>query len=186
MTWFDILKNQVLSNTSLGSTMDWDNPEIEEEDDDCIKKLMEIYERAKNYSQKYPRKNIYNETILEVSAVFEEKNSKISEKIACEVLDTFKNLKDDYFKKDGGDVYFSMFKNFTPEKNSKTTMLKIYMSYGNNIRVTFLVYVRYMQHPHDENDDYLQAKKGLEYLDVCKEIFGEYYNSTYEEVFGDS
>ena len=45
LNWFDILKNQVLSNTSLGSSMDWNNPEIIEEEDDCkmwLKGLFDI------------------------------------------------------------------------------------------------------------------------------------------------
>lgn len=33
--WWDIIKNQALRNTSLGASMDWENPEIIEDDDDC-------------------------------------------------------------------------------------------------------------------------------------------------------
>ena len=33
--WFDIIKNQSLATSQLGVTMDWNNPEIIEDDDDC-------------------------------------------------------------------------------------------------------------------------------------------------------
>ena len=173
LTWFDILKNQVLSNTSLGSTMDWNNPEIEEEDDDCIRKLMGIYERAKNYTKKYFEIDIFMDET--------ETNPKLSEKKVCKVLNTFKKADDETYYKEFNDFGFDYYirKNAKFENLSKNTVIYIHDKISN---FRFFVQVTYNLY-----EDTIQIKeKQREYIDICKKVFGEYYNSTYEEVFGDS
>ena len=45
--WFDILKDSKQVSRTVGS-LNWDEEEIpEKEDEDCIKKLLNIYDRAK-------------------------------------------------------------------------------------------------------------------------------------------
>ena len=42
MSWFLVLKNQELVNTTLGATMDWENEVVQDEKKDCKKKLLEL------------------------------------------------------------------------------------------------------------------------------------------------
>ena len=181
MSWFDILKNQSLATSQLGSTMNWEEEEVpdeEEEDNDCIKKLMEIYERAN--SQKISNKyNTYRTPAIEINISLE-KDFKISEKKACEVLDKFRNLRTGFSVRAavfGGDD-FSMFKDYqrSDGDEDRYTLLEIRQSY----KTKYFINVAYRQNPNDEKDEAIE----LEYINICKKIFGEYYNSTYEEVFG--
>lgn len=183
MAWFDILKNQALVS-QLGSTMDWENEEVpdeEEEDNDCIKKLMEIYERATNYTQRLPTKN--KKTVVRTFMIKKETNNKLSETKVCEVLDTFKNANDEFYRRfnDSG-FYYSIVKNMTYsdyKNNMRSTLIDIN---DTNSKFKFFVHVAY-----NILDETIQNKETQrEYIDLCKKVFGEYYNSTYEEVFGDS
>jgi len=182
LNWFDILKNQVLSNTSLGSSMDWNNPEIEDEDDDCIKKLMEIYERAKIHTQRQPTEN--KKTIVRTYLIEKETNNRPSEKNICEVLNDFKNADNNYFRIFHNlNFYYRIRKNNIDNeyKNpNRNTMIYI-DNRGLNLNFKFFVQVAYnIMNETIQNEEEHQR----EYIDLCKKVFGEYYNSTYEEVFG--
>ena len=189
MTWFDILKNQVLSNTSLGATMDWENPEIIEDDDDnCRRKLIEIYLRArekKGEAEKYGI-NIncyfgYYPNLVETFEEAKELMEYVPEEQCCMTLEAFKNHKEYYrhLNKPYKSMHITTAKNVKPRFHFKSEIqfdtsevdyeVEVYL--GNQLTIV----------PPNKKED---KKKYIEY---CKYIFGtEYYNFTYEEVFGDS
>lgn len=82
--WFDILKDSKQINRTV-SSLNWDEEEIpEKEDEDCIKKLLNIYDRAKqggtgtNSGTKF---RLVNRGIEE-----------FPEKLICKALDLFKKM----------------------------------------------------------------------------------------------
>ena len=178
LAWFDIIKNQALVS-QLGSTMNWEEEEIPDEDDnDCIKKLMEIYERAKIYTQRRPTQN--KKTIVRTYMIEKETNHKPSEKNVCEVLDVLKNANNNYYRKfHNFGFYYRIRKNsIDSEYENPNRNTIIYIDYKGKFK--FFVQVAY-----NLLDETIQNEENQrEYIDLCKKVFGEYYNSTYEEVFG--
>tara|TARA_R100000742_G_C4271120_1_gene89956 strand:- start:4 stop:591 length:588 start_codon:yes stop_codon:yes gene_type:complete len=49
LSWFLVLKNQDLVNTTLGATMDWENEVVPEEKKDCKKKLLGLAKYLSNF-----------------------------------------------------------------------------------------------------------------------------------------
>ena len=64
MMWFDIIKNQELTTTQLGGTMDWENEVIpDDRDEDCKMKLLSAVKYLKNVKLNNNPKN----TVAEMS-----------------------------------------------------------------------------------------------------------------------
>lgn len=167
--WFDILKNQELTTSQLGATMDWENEVIpDKEDDECRKIIMGMMDRAKRYEDGW-HGFIY--VLLQLRGT-------ISEESACRALEEFKNID----------------KTSTPliideglirlDKNGRYRSVIIEDYQGN---IYFSGFAISEGHPYLRisvivKTDVRHDKELIEdeYQKVCEYIFGEYYNTDFK------
>ena len=167
--WFDILKNQELTTSQLGGTLDWENPAIpEEEDDKCRKIMMAMIDRANEMQQKYP--TIYDDFENFRIDFNTGKSGEVSEENICKALEMFKDLKGgdkDILEKLGKHFNITVNKNFKFYGMLKRTSISVEDDMG-YLYVIVEIYV-----------DDLEDKKELikEYQEVCTYVFGEEYYS---------
>jgi len=166
--WFDILKNQELTTSQLGGTLDWENPAIpEEEDDKCRKIIMAMIDRANEMKQKYPEFD-YDFTNFRIGPSAGKSVGEVSEENICKALEMFKNLK-------GGD------NDILSEKDFDVVVHKNFKYYGMLKRTSIGVEddMGYLWVIVDIYLDDLEDKKELvkEYQELCTYIFGEEYYS---------
>ena len=76
--WFDILKNVKQSSRQM-INLDWDDETVPEEESDCLKKLKEYYDKAKNHP--HARKGSYF------------KFNPVPEEVACAILEDLESAK---------------------------------------------------------------------------------------------
>lgn len=187
--WFDILKNQELTTSQLGGTLDWENPAIpEEEDDKCRKIIKGMMDRAGKYeySGNNPYTYVYVKTWLE---------GTISEESACRALEEFKKIdKTD----DNTSIDIPMDKGYILlDKNGLYEDVGI-DDYRGNIHFTGFAIAegqayhrisvilkrkrtsRYGGQVDIGSDSYSLKLLAKEYQAICEEIFGEYYNTVFK------
>lgn len=183
--WFDILKESKQTSRQVGS-LNWDEEEIpEKEDENCIKKLLNMYNRAKpgegtgiNSGTKF---SLVNRGI-----------EKFPEKLICKALDLFKKMAPkDYKNINEGDFLSrglgsSSFKKIS-EQEYVIYVYKLYPRVGSNKLITgfyafnkgvqvknFDIMINYFDPSSDGNFE-LNDARGKHYLDNCKYVFGEYF-----------
>jgi len=76
--WFNILKNVKQSSRQM-INLDWDDETVPEEESDCLKKLKEYYDKAKNHP--HARKGSYF------------KFNPVPEEVACAILEDLESAK---------------------------------------------------------------------------------------------
>jgi len=173
--WFDILKNQELTTSQLGGTLDWENPAIpEEEDDKCRKIIMAMIDRANEMRQKYPTFDYDFVTRIDITAGTD--MGEMSEENICKALEAFKNLKgedEDILVLRRGEKYFEgeVNKNFRYHGAEQRTSINI----GDSVGYIYIIVDIYLDDYEDDSEDKKELVK--EYQELCTYIFGEEYYS---------
>tara|TARA_Y100000004_G_scaffold196414_1_gene266354 strand:+ start:2054 stop:2650 length:597 start_codon:yes stop_codon:yes gene_type:complete len=193
LSWFLILKNQELVNTTLGATMDWENEAIPEEDDDkCRKKFLAMWDRAKAhplYSQS--KATVGKENEITTYCSDRDLVTNMSEKLVCELLEGFKALSHDgIFSERENDFVVGNFdkipfsygqavKNELGNYDSEIILTALYLAHKEkDIQGISEISVRCNISPNEAGEyGRWKSKEELieEYMKTCKEVFGEYY-----------
>ena len=169
--WFDILKNAKTVAQTQGS-FDFEEEEIPEKDDeDCIKKLLNIYDIANTHSG-----GTYTKFWLKGRANID----KFPEELICKVLDLFKRIPNEIKNEDDNmetihkkdhSIWLHKLYPQSPYGHLSTGIVASYRGYY------FEIIIRYINRSDDDLDnEKLNADaKGKNYLDACKHVFGEYF-----------
>ncbi len=91
MDWFSILKNQMASTKGKQFQLDFSQPMVED-DDDCKRKLIKLYEKFKNNWDNIskPLENSIGGRVIEQNLKGE--LSSVSEEVCCEVIRLWNEL----------------------------------------------------------------------------------------------
>ena len=184
--WFDILKNQELTTSQLGATMDWEN-EVIPDKEDCRKIIMGMMDRAKRYE------GLSHAFITVVPLGM---SGNISEETICKALEMFKNLKnetiEEHYDTTGSgisstQVYIDIFKNHSySDKMIDDYRGKVVLT---GIQITSWPRPTAVPRPPSTIKIVVALKAEVrknkelledEYQKVCKYIFEEYYNTDFK------
>ena len=173
--WFDILKN-LQATTQTSGSFDFEEEEIPEKDDeDCIKKLLNIYDKANHK---------YNGTYTKFWLKGRADIDKFPEELICKALDLFKGIPDEIRSDDdnmeriiekpvgsGSEIWLYKLYPVSPYGNLLTGIIAFYRDYY------FEIKIQYINTSDDDLDnEKLNADaKGKDYLNACKHVFGEYF-----------
>jgi len=180
MSWRDVLKDSKQTSRQVGS-LNWDEEEIpEKEDEDCIKKLLNMYDIANQHSggaNSGTKFSIMNRSIIK----------EFPEELICKALDLFKKMYNDYKNINEGDL--SRVEKVSDQEHT-IYVYKLYPSVGGHKLITGLygfsttktkvsdyeIVINYFDPSIKSLDSYdLDNAKGKNYLDACKHVFGEYF-----------
>ena len=85
--WWGVIKNQELTTSQLGATLDWENEVISDEKDDCKKWLKGLYDLINKYADISDEKNsTYGPNIFN--------SDRIPENLACAIKDYYTEASD--------------------------------------------------------------------------------------------
>jgi len=185
MSWRDVLKDSKQTSRQVGS-LNWDEEEIpEKEDEDCIKKLLNMYDIANQHSggaNSGTKFSIMNRSIIK----------EFPEELICKALDLFKKMYNDYKNINEGDL--SRVEKVS-DQNYVIYVYKLYPRVGKHKLTTgfnaftiptrsnkkvqlmnFEIVINYFDPSLDDGDSYdLDNARGKNYLTACKYVFGEYF-----------
>jgi hypothetical protein len=181
--WRDILKESKQTSRQVGS-LNWDEEEIpEKEDKDCIKKLLNIYDRANQISGGANSGTILRE-------VNRGSIKEFPEELICKALDLFKKMVPKDYKNINKGDFLSNGKKVS-DQEYVILVYKLYPSVGSHKIITgfdaynkgvqlkdFEIVINYFDPswPEVEGDSVdLDNARGKNYLNACKYVFGEYF-----------
>ena len=169
--WWNIIKNE-LATTATSGSFDFEEEEIPEKDDeDCIKKLLNIYDIA---SQHFA--GTYTKFWLKGRANID----KFAEELICKALDLFKKIPNEIRSEDDNmetihkkdhSIWLHKLYPVSPYGNLLTGIIAYYRDYYFEIKIQYI-------NPSDDdldNEKLNADAKGKDYLGACKHVFGEYF-----------